>query len=776
MGGQGRGSRPSERPGKRGFQVRLEQLGQRLRHRREGDRQPQALRAPRASARRRRGARAAGGAGPRARARAPRSSRRVQTAASIRVLLDIGGRHAARDRRGADDGGVAGGAKASTSARWSSAWATRYHGFEDRSYRGSAAASPSDRNGHARGGEPRAAGGAAQGAGALGDLRRAPPARRSRRRRSPRGARCWRRWAPSTWPTPTCSAPSSTARSTRGSPERRQPPTPRWRRRAARRSSPPRGAWWTRSTARSAAATPRTTTPCGAACPNPSLRGRPDLLEPAAGLPDPENLAGRFLAASCPPPAGSPASPSRRSTAGRSASPRRSWTRSPIRSRSARCGHLQSLERGASGAPRLLTIVRERGRHPAPRRAEHPPAVRDAQQRAVPRVRRNVTPGAIRWRSSSAGAAGATAWASVRPGRSAGRRPARTTGRSSGTTSMAPRSCASTSSYGPGGRCPGRTPGPRGGTGVPFRSYVGPAREPVRTHPSPPPPPSGSDRDPRHAPGAAVPRQRAGAPAPAELRLGEVAGGDRIRPKPQAVTLRNIDPRAWAKNRATAREQERPEPQRRAEAAKKPEPKDDEPEGSGGRRGPRQRQESPDAKFLAEKNNRVDKETKAKEQTAFYRNAMPRRTATKERNTTGKDSASQIVVQGNGGRARTSARPRGRRTAPGVRRAHREAARADRPQGADQHGPRGERQRTGRSAPLQGNSDRLRVDPGRPGEEGDQGSAGKAGLPTLSQLMPSSAALDKISGPRPTTTSTSRRARAPSSTPRSGSTPASSTG
>ena len=51
-------------------------------------------------------------------------------------------------------------------------------------------------------------------------------------------------------------------------------------------------------------------------------------------------------------------------------------------------------------------------------------------------------------------------------------------------------------------------------------------------------------------------------------------GGDKVRQKPQAVTLRNLDARAWAKNRGEAREQERPEPQRRAEA-KKPEPKEE---------------------------------------------------------------------------------------------------------------------------------------------------------------------------------------------------------
>ena len=83
---------------------------------------------------------------------------------------------------------------------------------------------------------------------------------------------------------------------------------------------------------------------------------------------------------------------------------------------------------------------------------------------------------------------------------------------------------------------------------------------------------------------------------------------------------------------------------------------------------PGNEQESPDAKYLAEKNNRVDKETKAKDQTPFYRNAMPRQTATEERKTSGKDQAAQLVVQGNGGRrAGRAPGPEGRRPAAGAR-------------------------------------------------------------------------------------------------------------
>ncbi len=228
--------------------------------------------------------------------------------------------------------------------------------------------------------------------------------------------------------------------------------------------------------------------------------------------------------------------------------------------------------------------------------------------------------------------------------------------------------------------------------------------------------------------------------------------GGEPRKKPQAVTLRNIDPRAWAKNRSTqAREQERPEQQRRAEAQKKPEPKDEKnPRGQVVDVAPGNEQESPDAKYLAEKNNRVDKQTKAKDQTPFYRNAMPRQTATQERKTTGKDESPQLIVQGNNGTgqdARPAQKGGGQKPVlelPNVKKRDQIALKEQSNKGA---GPSVNNQ--GESVAVQGNAQRLRIDPGKPGDEGDQGSAGRVGLPTLSQLMPSSAALDKIIGAAP---------------------------
>ena len=165
---------------------------------------------------------------------------------------------------------------------------------------------------------------------------------------------------------------------------------------------------------------------------------------------------------------------------------------------------------------------------------------------------------------------------------------------------------------------------------------------------------------------------------------------------------------------------------------------------------PGNEQESPDAKYLAEKNNRVDKETKAKDQTPFYRNAMPKQTATEERNTH-RQGQRRADVSGNNGTGQDQ-RPaqKGGETAARVRRAHREAARPDRAQGRTRTRAPGARCGTrARATPLQGNAERLRIQPGRPGEEGDQGSAGQAGLAALSHADAAQAAMDKIIGAAP---------------------------
>ena len=224
-------------------------------------------------------------------------------------------------------------------------------------------------------------------------------------------------------------------------------------------------------------------------------------------------------------------------------------------------------------------------------------------------------------------------------------------------------------------------------------------------------------------------------------------GGDRHKPKPQSVTLRNIDPRAWAKNRGQTRES--PAEEKRAEA-KKPEQKQEErPHGQVVDVAPGNEQESPDAKYLAEKNNRVDKETKAKDQTPFYRNAMPNRTSTTPRPDVGRDEAQRVAVSGNGGTGQDprKAQKAGQKSVfdvPTLQKRDPIALKQDTPDGP---GPSVKNQ--SERAAVTGNANRLKIEAGNPGGDGEQASDGKAGLPSLAQLMPSQAQMDKIIGAAP---------------------------
>ena len=181
--------------------------------------------------------------------------------------------------------------------------------------------------------------------------------------------------------------------------------------------------------------------------PDPSLRGRPDVLAPVAGMPDAASAPERFLAFDLP------------------AACRRRRFAQPTKYRWEKrftAQQLDALVEPLEGRLGARTSSRSSGASSGRVRAAA--GVRDAAGRTELRgeltIRRQFgmlnsalfvchrgtgRTAAIRWRSSSGGAAGATASACARQGPSAGRRPDRTTGRSSGIISMAPRSCASTS-------------------------------------------------------------------------------------------------------------------------------------------------------------------------------------------------------------------------------------------------------------------------------------------------------------------------------------------
>src|SRR5512146_1108726 len=103
--------------------------------------------------------------------------------------------------------------------------------------------------------------------------------------------------------------------------------------------------------------------------------------------------------------------------------------------------------------------------------------------------------------------------------------------------------------------------------------------------------------------------------------------GERRPPRVEArpVALRSISSDDWARNRGESRSD--------ARAAQPPKPEEPkrapiDPHGQVVAVAPGNDQESPDAKWVAETSNRVDKETAARDRSRFYKNPMPQRTTT----------------------------------------------------------------------------------------------------------------------------------------------------
>jgi TonB family protein len=154
---------------------------------------------------------------------------------------------------------------------------------------------------------------------------------------------------------------------------------------------------------------------------------------------------------------------------------------------------------------------------------------------------------------------------------------------------------------------------------------------------------------------------------------------------------------------------------------------------------------SPDAKFAAETNNTVKKETRAKEQTAFYRNAMPQRTATKAIDTKGGDPVEAAVVSGNNGIGQDD-RPLRETPKATALEIPNQQARSELAIRAPTIGGVGPvvANRTEVEA-MKGNSKRLNLQLGAVGAE-PEGSEGRAGAEGAVNLIPSPAVLDSISG------------------------------
>lgn len=219
----------------------------------------------------------------------------------------------------------------------------------------------------------------------------------------------------------------------------------------------------------------------------------------------------------------------------------------------------------------------------------------------------------------------------------------------------------------------------------------------------------------------------------------------------QAVGLRALTADEWAQNRGEKRPDEKKPnvPSQRVEAPKKKEPpKEERPEGQIVDVAPGNNETSEDAEYIAESSNKVEKESRAKEQTAFYRNAMPKRTTTTP-DKQGDGSADRAEKAGNDGAGdddRPASETKEKKLAvevPDVK--ARDELQLDAPT-AEGQGPvvanRDE------SAEVHGNSDRLKLQDGSPSDSED-GSSGRSGKPGALNLMPSIASLDKLVGGAP---------------------------
>ncbi|MFL5321069.1 MAG: cell envelope integrity protein TolA [Myxococcaceae bacterium] len=216
------------------------------------------------------------------------------------------------------------------------------------------------------------------------------------------------------------------------------------------------------------------------------------------------------------------------------------------------------------------------------------------------------------------------------------------------------------------------------------------------------------------------------------------------------VEMRPLTAQQWQQNRGNnPAEQQKEQPQKQLaqrdkplEEIKKP---DQTPQGQVVETAPGNKQEDPNAKYLAESSNKVKKETRAKETTPFYRNAMPRHTTTVPQNGAGHDDAEKPQVAGNDGIGQDDrplmepSQKKATLEVPDVKERQEIAL-----QMKNERGPGVNVENQSESEAVQGNSNRLKIAPGS--NDGEAPSNGRVGKEGVANLLPSAAVLDKLSG------------------------------
>ncbi|KFE62066.1 putative TolA protein [Hyalangium minutum] len=234
------------------------------------------------------------------------------------------------------------------------------------------------------------------------------------------------------------------------------------------------------------------------------------------------------------------------------------------------------------------------------------------------------------------------------------------------------------------------------------------------------------------------------------LQVNLPGGEKRLTRPPSAVSMRPLTAEQWAKNRGQFTPSKSQVTERPRAQEKKEEKKDEKkPDGQVVDVAKGNEQKAPDAKYLAEHDNKVDKETKAREQTPFYRNAMPQRTAPQSRDGAGREQIEQPKMAGNNGVGQDDRpmSPQDHKPSFEIPDAHRKqeiAMKTD----PDSGGPGKQVQNRNESDEVKGNSKRLNIQPGSGAGE-LEGSSGRMGSPGLATLMPSQAVMDKIIGSAP---------------------------
>lgn len=228
---------------------------------------------------------------------------------------------------------------------------------------------------------------------------------------------------------------------------------------------------------------------------------------------------------------------------------------------------------------------------------------------------------------------------------------------------------------------------------------------------------------------------------------------DRRRPvSSKPVTLRGLSSAQFEQNRGKNAPQVKDEriPLAQKEKEKKAEEKkpEERPKGQLVDVQPGNKQVDENAKYVAETNNVAKKETRAREQTAFYRNAMPQKTAPAKVDGNGSNETVKAQQAGNRGKGQddrplNEAAPKMAMEMPDVK--SRQEISLKNP---TTDGPGVAVNNREERPEVKGNSQRLNLVPGSL-NSGQDSSAGRSGEPGQLNLLPSQAAMDKIIGGAP---------------------------